>query len=233
MIKRFIEYLISKTPYTLTKEGSIGFNAPYLSKICKPKTVFDVGVGYGTPELYKAYPDAHFILVEPLQQYRASIDAISNQYRCDVYYKAVGEYEGELQFNIDPQNLQKSSFQNRTNLTKSSNAMATETIEVTTLDHILIQNSNISHPALLKIDTEGHELSALKGATKLLKVVDTVIVEVSIAKRFSDGYEFEDLILFMKNNGFHLYSFLSMPSSSRELRQRYTDIVFKRELNES
>ena len=37
-----------------------------------------------------------------------------------------------------------------------------------------------------------------------------VIAEVSIAKRFEDSYEFEDLIMFMKENGFYLFTFVSL-----------------------
>jgi len=54
-----------------------------------------------------------------------------------------------------------------------------------------------------------------------------VIIEVSIAKRFDEGYEFEDIISFMKESGFFLFSFLKLTHRMGELRPRFADIVFK------
>lgn len=228
MIKQLIEYILSKTPYTLTKAGNIGFNSSYLSKISQPKTVFDIGVGYGTTPLYEAYPKAHFVLIEPLQYYQDPISKITKKYDCEVHFAAVGEKETQMEFNVDVENLQKSSFLHRTELTKANHTTLSETIKVTTLDRIFEINPNFEKPILLKIDTEGHEMSALRGAESLLKVTDTVIAEVSIAKRFENSYEFEDIVIFMKQRGFYVYSFLTMSSSGKEQRQRFADIVFKR-----
>jgi hypothetical protein len=81
---------------------------------------------------------------------------------------------------------------------------------------------------VLKIDTEGHELKALQGARSLLQMTEFVIIEVSIAERFDEGYEFEDIILFMKENGFFLFSFLKFMHRMGELRPRFADVAFKR-----
>ena len=51
---------------------------------------------------------------------------------------------------------------------------------------------------------------------------------VSIARRFENSYEFEDIISFMNENGFYVFSFLTMRSRKDEVRQRYADVVFKR-----
>jgi FkbM family methyltransferase len=205
-----------------------GFHASYLSRICQPKTVIDVGVGRGTPTLYQAYPTAKFILVEPLRDYESAIDEIAKKYDCIIYYKALGNTEGVREMNIDPSRLGWSSFKNRSALTRMGNPLQKRQVEVTTLDTICREHQGFERPILLKIDTEGYELEVLQGARDLLHLTDTVIAEVSVARRFEDGYSFEDLILLMKERGFYVYSFLTLAYVGAELRPRFTDIVFKR-----
>lgn len=220
------EQLVRSAQEALKSEHQIGFNQSYLSRICQPKTVIDVGVGYGTLPLHNAFPKAKFILVEPLDEYSSHIDKLAEDYDCVAYYKAVSEQPGQLEINVDTGGLTKSSFSDRSSLTKTGNKIIKKTVEVTTLDAIYAEQSAIAQPIFLKIDTEGHELSVLKGASALLKVVDVVVAEVSIAKRFEDSYEFEELIHFMTQNGFQVFSFLTMPFPTYENRQRFTDIVF-------
>ena len=228
MFKRYVKSIFSQFGYEVHKKRTIGFNPSYLSQICQPRTVIDVGVGHGTFPLYEAFPNAHFILIEPLKEYRDSINKIAKKYNCDIHYKAVGDKESQLEINIDTSNLQTSSFMDRTSLTKTKNPLRKITIEVTTLDIIYNQSPTIIEPILLKIDTEGYELSALKGAKSLLQLVNVVIAEVSVAKRFENSYEFEDIISFMNEKGFYVFSFLTLVHGEGELRQRFTDVVFKR-----
>ncbi|MEW6404723.1 MAG: FkbM family methyltransferase, partial [Chloroflexota bacterium] len=203
-MKEIINGILGKFGYGLHRTfGSnlyAGFNSSFLSQLGKPRTVIDVGVGYGTHALYEAYPQARFILVEPLREYKDAIDKILKKYDCTVIYKAVGDAEGIQEFFVDVQDLQRSTFAGRTALTSTGDPIEKRTIEVTTLDTICREIPGIEQPILLKIDTEGHELSVLKGAGALLQIVDMVIAEVSVAERFEGSYEFEDLILFMKEH---------------------------------
>jgi hypothetical protein len=101
-------------------------------------------------------------------------------------------------------------------------------VEVTTLDELLHPIAELEAPIILKIDSEGSELNTLRGGRELLRSVAFIIVEVSIAKRFEDRYSFEELVAFMGENGFEVFSFLSVAHSPRELRPRFVDIVFSR-----
>ncbi len=237
MIKKLIRRILSELGYEIFKTKHarfpIGSLSSYVSQICKPKTIFDVGVGYGTYPLYKAFPKAHFVLVEPLREYRDSINAIAKEYDCSIHYKAVGNGEALLEINVDKNHLTKSSLADRSTLTKTGNPLEKRTVEVTTLDTILGESPPMERPILLKIDTEGHELSALEGAKSLLQVTDIVIAEVSIAKRFDDSYEFEDILSYMSENDFYLFSFLTIAHKEGEFRPRFADIVFKRRIKET
>lgn len=233
MIKRLARTILGKLGYEVHRkpgpDSFVGFNPSYLARICQPKTVFDIGIGYGTYPLYEAFPNAKFVLVEPLRHYEDAIDEIARKYDCDIFYKAVSDREGFLGLTVDTKALERSSFAARTSLTKTENKLEVQEVEVTTLDRISGEYPDLKRPILIKIDTEGHELKVLRGSTSLLQITDVVIAEVSIAKRFEDSYQFEDLVLFMKEQGFYLLSFLDITHPEGELRPRFADIVFKRQ----
>lgn len=226
MVKELVKTILRKFGYEVSLLR--GFYPPYFAEICQAKTVIDVGVGYGTYPLYKAFPAANFVLVEPLKEYENSIEEISRKYNCKIFYKAVSDTEDRQEIIIDTKKLEMSSLTNRTAITATGNQLKKRLVEVTTLDRIFREIPNLEKPILLKIDTEGHELKALQGAKSLLQETDTVIAEVSVTKRFEEGYEFEDLILFMRENGFYLLTFLNIIHQRGEISPRFTDIVFKR-----
>lgn len=216
-------YEISRRqPETIQK----GFNSRYLATLCSPGTVIDVGIGNGTYPLYEAYPKAHFILIEPLQECEAVLAEISSKYSCTAYVKAVGRSEGQLDITVDLNDPEKSSFGTRSRLTSRPHTLARRSVEVTTLDAILRDNPAMARPILLKLDTEGHELETLNGATELLKVTDVVISEVSVARRFEDGYRFEDILIFMKDHGFRFVDILAMAHAPGEISPRHMDVLF-------
>jgi len=226
MIKRILRRILGKFGYEITRKDSCGFNSFYLSKMCTPKTVFDVGVGCGTSELYSAYPNAKFILVEPLEEFRSALEKISRRINCVIYYKALGDTEEKREITIES-DPQLSSFCDRPRIDIPS---VKRIVEVTTLDAILKDNPDIVTPILLKVDVEGYELKVLKGAGQLLKLTDMVIVEASVAKRFKNSSTLEEIILFMKENGFAVFDFLTICRDSTNAGTNMVDVVFKKQL---
>jgi FkbM family methyltransferase len=217
--------MINAVGYEIRKKDGIGFNASYLSRLCKPKTVIDVGVGNGTHELYRAFPDAQFILIEPVREFQSSLDAIRREFKCRIYQKAVSNKPGTMEISVNSLDPQLSSFKDRP---PSASILEKRQVEVTTLDTILAENKDIELPLLLKVDTEGYELEVLEGARQMLAVAEMVILEVSISKRFENSYTFEDLILFMKQHGFSVFDFLTVCYAKGKPGANLTDIAFKR-----
>lgn len=58
-------------------------------------TVFDIGVGYGTFPLYRAFPDAHYHLIDPARESLAYMRRLSGRLRCEVHSIALGDRDGE------------------------------------------------------------------------------------------------------------------------------------------
>ncbi len=225
MFKTLIRSALGIVGYELRKKDERGFCASYLSMLYQPNTVIDVGVGNGTHELYKAYPTARFILIEPLVEFKHAIEKISDKYNCKVYYKALGSQAGDMEMEINTFDPILSSFKSRVNKTE---VCEKRIIEISTLNQIYKDNKDIKLPVLLKIDTEGNELEVLEGAKELLPIIDAVIIEVSISKRFSNSYNFEDIIIFMKENGFRVFDFLTICYERYKPGANLTDIFFKR-----
>lgn len=59
-----------------------------------------------------------------------------------------------------------------------------------------------AHYNVLVLDTQGYELSVLKGATGMLNNVDAIIAEVSKVFVYQDQTQIEDLDAFLNNKGF-------------------------------
>lgn len=55
-----------------------------------PRTIIDVGVGQGTPDLYNAFPQAYLVLVEPLAEFNGAVDAILKARRGEKLAAALG-----------------------------------------------------------------------------------------------------------------------------------------------
>src|SRR3546814_19189986 len=74
-------------------------------------------------------------------------------------------------------------------------------VEVRTVDDIAAEHLGSIG---LKIDTEGFEPEVLKGSVETLKRCEFVLAEVSVKKRYENGYRFRDIVLFMRENGFEI-----------------------------
>src|SRR5918994_4292031 len=67
-----------------------------------PATVIDVGVAYGTPELYDAFPEARFLLVDPLEEYAEAIGQITQRLRDAEWVRAAaGPEPGSITISVN------------------------------------------------------------------------------------------------------------------------------------
>ena len=95
-------------------------------------------------------------------------------------------------------------------------------INVDKLDNVL--NFRINKKSLLKIDTEGNELNVLKGAKKILKKIDYLVLEIRIDQ--IKTYNPSELISFCYKNGFIWKQILDISYS--KFGVNYLDVLFER-----
>lgn len=206
----------------INKGGTVrGYNVDYLKKLCDPKTVIDIGVGYGTEGLYEAYEQAFFIMIEPLKEFRTHLEQKYQTVDKEIYSYAVGASDGQAKINVDLSNLQHSGVLNR--IYDKTDKIECRDIPIKKLDNLL--NNNLQQPVLLKIDTEGHELDVILGADLVLQKCEYVLVELSVTERFEGSYSFYEFIKAMNDRGFSLFDIMSQHFIG-DVGTKYIDAVF-------
>lgn len=123
--------------------------------------------------------------------------ALNGFRQVQVLATAVGERAGTLTFQD-----RSSDDQNSVDPTGSGPIE----VPVESLD-VLLPPERVERVALLKIDVEGFELWALRGATRLLERTDRVLIEswTEHAARF--GYQVEEVFALLTGAGFTLHRF--------------------------
>lgn len=93
--------------------------------------------------------------------------------------------------------------------------VGTTTVDVTTLDSWCAAEG-VDHVDVIKIDTQGSELSILKGADHTLEHVSAVEVEVEFNPLYEDVPLFGEIDKFLRDRGFVLWRFRDMAHYAQE-----------------
>ena len=168
------------------------------------------------------------MLVEPLAEFEPDLQRIVAGRRGRYLLAAVGSRCEEREIHVEPGNRLKSSFLERTALTATGDALETRRVPVTTLD-ALRDAHELVPPFGLKLDTEGFELDAVRGASGFLEDTLFVIAEVSVAPRFAGGYAFDELVGTLAERGFRACDVLAVGRGANSPEARYVDLLFRRE----
>jgi len=68
----------------------------------------------------------------------------------------------------------------------------------------------IAAPALLKIDAQGYELEILRGAMKVLPLIDAILLEIAVIEINKGAPLLNEVLGFMKTLGFVAYEILEI-----------------------
>ncbi|NQT26261.1 FkbM family methyltransferase [candidate division KSB1 bacterium] len=192
----------------------------------QPKTVIDVGVASGTMELYKAFPDAYFLLIEPLKEFESELKSILKKYNGSYLLAAAGSHSGQVTFNVHNYQLAGSS------LYKESMGIETDGHEITvpliTIDEI-IKNKCLKGPYLIKVDVQGAELEVLEGAKQTLADAEVVALEVSLFEFYKGTPQLLDVLSYMKRYDFVAYDMIFGWNRPLDNALGQIDIVFVKE----
>jgi FkbM family methyltransferase len=213
----------------LARVGRSGWTPAHLRRYgFAPRTLVDVGVGSGTPALYAAFPDAELVLVEPLAEFEPDLQRIVAERSGRYLLAAVGATSQERSIHVEPGNRLKSSFLRRARLTTTGDPLETRRVPVTTLDELREKHGLVA-PFGLKLDTEGFELEAIRGAPRFLEDTLFVIAEVSMARRFEGGYAFAEFVAVLAEHDFRACDVLEVARGSRGPETPHLDLLFRRE----
>jgi FkbM family methyltransferase len=162
----------------------------------EPRVIFDVGASDGawTRLVEPIFPGASFVLVEPRPSMAPALDAYCrDRSACVGVHAAVGPSEG---------NALLTDWNTGSTLLSVDAAGAPQIpVVVTTLD---VLADRYGSPDIVKLDIEGYELEALKGATRILGRTELLILEVAMF-RFVERPIFHDVVAFLADRNYVLY----------------------------
>ncbi|MCU0754733.1 MAG: FkbM family methyltransferase [Xanthomonadales bacterium] len=193
----------------------------------RPDVVYDVGAAVGTPWLYAAFPQAHFVLVEPLPQHLELLRPLAQTLDAEVHACAAGAVEGNCTL-LRYARSSRSSLHPPTRIEQELAAHRGVSLQATAIEVPMLPLDRLYRPgnAVLKIDVEGAERAVLDGATRVLGQVQLLIIELSIYPRTEGEASFAEMIGELDARGFRLFDIaeLSYPIPERELA--YLDALF-------
>lgn len=202
---------VSTWPLVLRKLKRRGF---------RPRTVFDVGVARGTPDLYAAFPDAHYYLIDPTREALPHMQQIARQLDADVLNVALGDRDAEMMIDARPDDINGASFYKEVG---QLNGVERYPVTVKRFDGLM---QDFERPALCKIDVQGAELHVLQGMGQTLQDIDAVIVECSVLATLQDGPEISEVIAYMTQQGFALYDILDTTRRPLDAALAQVDLLF-------
>jgi len=190
---------------------------PYVAmgKLLPPDQVhglIDVGASYGrvAGRLLRQFPSAKTWLFEPHPDYETGLSDVSRKDpRLCPQFLAVGDHEGTATLNIAASPGTTSLLNPNSTLTASyateAQVIACREVPLVTLDAwaLRVPDRQIE---LIKLDIQGGELAALRGARKLLTTtVRLVYTEIMFNNLYEGGAVFADLDAELRACGFLLH----------------------------
>ena len=227
-------FLRRKMQRALEREGALIYEDRmradrFRALVDAPDTVIDVGVAGGTPWLYRAFPKAQFLLVDPMPECEARVAAAFPDLVFDFHPVALGAEAGSVELKIplvgENAHASKASTLTRTDhFTPLVSDWETREVPVQRLDALAPTDGRLG----LKIDTEGAEATILRGATSMLARCDFVVLELSLRKRFTEVDPPSVCIDLLGKAGLELRDVLSLNGGGTAQSPNHMDCLFTR-----
>ena len=197
------------------------------------RTVIDGGanVGQFARAAASLFPGAAVHSIEPLPDVAAELRRnLADVGRVVVHETCIGSHDGKVRFRRNAYSQSSSVLpMSAAQAEKMPGLKETEEIEVpmATLDRLLA-GREIEPPALLKLDLQGYELEALKGAAGVLSKCSHVLAETVFEPMYEGEPVFTDLLLYLRGAGFGLVRPLAV-LENRDGEIVQMDVLFRRQ----
>jgi len=176
-----------------------------------PSTIFDVGANIGqfAVAARSQFPNALIHSFEPVPSSAIQLHkAAARHGQIEVHQLALSESAGKAEFHITSQ-TQSSSLLRLSKLHREiyPHVSETETISVT-LSTIEDQIKSLTPKGacLLKLDVQGAEMLALRGAQDSLTCFQWILLETSTRRMYEGEITFDEIHSFLSLKGFTLFS---------------------------
>lgn len=190
----------------------------------RPSFILDVGANRGdwTEMMLDIFPDADYLLLEPQHEMASRLDALESRHPNVTWHAcAAGPEETTLELTVFD-NLNGSSL-----VPDAAHAEGRErrSVPVHTIDGLV--DGRI--PDLVKLDVQGFELEALKGASSLFGHTEIFVLEASLFRFYEQTPLLHEVIAFMKERGYVPYDIADYIRRTHDGALAQIDMAFARE----
>jgi FkbM family methyltransferase len=185
-------------------------------------TVIDIGAAAGTwtQRSLAHFPRAKHLLIEPLHERKADLDALCAAHpNVEFALAAAGESPGEVVLNISG-DLDSSGIY-------GAGAGNPRTVPVTTIDREIAQRG-LPAPCFLKLDTHGFELPILAGARETLDRTALLMIEAYNFVIAPGCVRFFELCAWLEARGFRVCDIVEPLRRPGDTMLWQMDLVFVR-----
>ena len=177
----------------------------------QPRTIYDVGAagGWWSHEIHKVLAEAEYHLFEPLvdfsPKYKTDLTENLKLHPFFTLHKfALGDKTGEIVINIFPEIMGSTALENPYGYPDTRKRIS---VKEFSLDDA-IKSFNLPVPQIIKIDTQGFELSILKGAQRTLPYVDVLLLECFMYRAYGENCPLmTEIVSWLNHCDFHLWDF--------------------------
>ncbi len=207
--------IISSRYMPLTRVVPVGRSYPYdLKRFADPtpiQTIFDVGANIGQTCLFlhRYFPKANIYSFEPVS---STCEILKQRTRSKgnihVIPYALGALPGQMEIQLRENSELNTLVQDGPKHPSAVDVGETEVLEIETLDRFCEQN-NIQQIDLLKLDVQGFEIDALKGAESMLqnRRVRFIYSEIDFDESYKECQSFHGLNQFLDQYKFKFSGF--------------------------
>lgn len=197
------------------------------------KTVLDVGANSGqfVAMINTILPEAFIYSFEPLEHCFAALQKNTEKIvNIQCFRFALGQENSRIMMHanefsgsssiLEMTELHKTAFPYTKNSTE-------ESVEVRTLDSLLPQ-LRLRKNVLAKLDVQGYELNALRGAEEALSQIDILVVETSFYRLYENQPLFDDIYGYLCKKNFKYRGNLDQVMSATNGEVLQADAIFTR-----
>lgn len=185
----------------------------------KPNSILDIGAAVGgwTKTAIQFWPQAKYFLVEPLEERKSELTALSQTYSHVNFLLAdAGSQPGELLLGVT-KDLHGSSL--------LYSGILQRKVPVVTIDQ-LVAEGHIEQPQFMKLDVQGYELEVLQGAKIAMQNADFIILELQFFRFVSSMNLLHESIAWMDKNNFRPYEIVDVYRRPSDNLMLECDILF-------
>jgi FkbM family methyltransferase len=196
------------------------------------RTVVDIGANRGQFALCirRLYPMAQIYSFEPLAKpARSWIRNFGSDPRAKLFNKAVAAQVGSATMSVSRWDVSSSLLpfaQAQHDNFPLTEEASREVVQTTTLE-VCLGEAELEDPALLKLDVQGYELTALQGCGSLLDRFRYVYVEASFVELYVGQALATEVIGFLLGRGFKLVCVANL-SHGKSIRPIQADFLFSK-----